>query len=205
MTGSGKVALAVAVVVGLFVVFVGLDWVASTHVGTATATVESIGTMSGSRFRKHELVVNLGGRVTVRASNPSRIAGRKGDHAELDVWETPFLGLRQYVVRAVVHPTTEDVRPPSGHGSPNGERPSGAELMIVGAAALLLSLASMVHLWLGRQASLARKLGWSVILLVPLFGPGFYFVLFERLRGQPAHLRANRNEFIQGGGVSHDL
>jgi hypothetical protein len=202
--GTGLVVLVVLSVVILSLVVTLVDRVGSRNVGRVTATVQSIGDTNTARVRQPYVVVHLdeGGRAT--ASNPSRLPAVKGARVELDDWQGAVGGSHRYVVRAVL-PAASAGSPPRPEGkSAAGASPSRKELMLVGTVLLLVSLGSAVHLWMNREATVLRKLGWTAIILVPLFGPGFYFVLFDRLRGQPAHLRARMNEFIRMGGMPGD-
>jgi hypothetical protein len=199
--GTGLVVLVVLSVVILSLVVALVDWAGSRNVGAVTATVETIGDTSTARTRRPYVVVHLdeGGRAT--ASNPSRLPAMKGTRVELEDWQGTFLGSHRYVVRAVLPPASAGAPDPARQKGRPAPLPSRRELTIVGALLLLVSVGSILHLWVSREATVLRKLGWTAIILVPLFGPGFYFVLFDRLRGQPAHLRARMNEFIRTGGM----
>jgi hypothetical protein len=202
--GTGLVVLVVLPVCILSIVVAGVDRVASEKVGVVTATVQTIGDSNTARVRRPYVVVDLdeGGRAT--ASNPSRLPATKGARVELDDWQGALLGSHSYVVRAIAPAAPAPSQTRAEERSPAGASPSRKELTLVASVLLLVSLGSAIHLWMTREAPPLRKLGWTVILLVPLFGPGFYFVLFERLRGQPPHLRAKMNEYVRSGGVSGD-
>ena len=44
-----------------------------------------------------------------------------------------------------------------------------------------ISLICLAHLWRRRDARLGQKLGWSIVMLVPLVGPLFYGSVFRPL------------------------
>lgn len=43
----------------------------------------------------------------------------------------------------------------------------------------LLSICLIVRLWASSQVSFFSKITWSIVLLMPFFGPLFYGALFE--------------------------
>lgn len=45
----------------------------------------------------------------------------------------------------------------------------------------LISLPCLIHLWIRRDATLPRKLLWTVPVLLPMFGPMLYGAAFQPL------------------------
>lgn len=45
----------------------------------------------------------------------------------------------------------------------------------------LPSVACLAHLWLRARGSLAKKVGWTLALGIPVLGPIFYGSIYERL------------------------
>jgi hypothetical protein len=62
-------------------------------------------------------------------------------------------------------------------------------LIVIAGASELIALWCAVGLWRSK-VSVLRKFIWSVVLLVPVFGPVFYGGMFELPPVQPESLRS---------------
>jgi hypothetical protein len=72
-------------------------------------------------------------------------------------------------------------------------------LIVIAAVSELIAVCCAVGLWRSR-ASLAKKFFWSLVLVVPVFGPVFYGGMFELPSVQSEGLRST-NEW---DGPRHD-
>jgi hypothetical protein len=70
--------------------------------------------------------------------------------------------------------------------------------VLVIVAVELVGVACLVHLW-RRPAtrSMVRRLGWSLMLLVPLIGPLLYGAAYEPLERQDESLQARQQPDIE--------
>lgn len=188
----GLLRLSLFAVIGLVLVgaiVVAVDRFAFHTIGRTWGTVVTLHsfTTSGRHYRP-KVVVDLGARGIVTAPNPLALPVVPGMRVELTVLEGELFGLRSYRVERVLQ--SEDAVPSS---IPEASAAGTTKGWIAATACLaLLSLVSLVHLWATRRAPFLRKLGWSAVVFVPLFGPILYYGLFSPPPVQQAHLRGYR-------------
>lgn len=57
-----------------------------------------------------------------------------------------------------------------------------------------ISAACVVHLWVRARGSVAKKLLWTPVVLVPVIGPLFYGAIYEAPSEQDDSLRAPESD-----------
>jgi hypothetical protein len=76
-------------------------------------------------------------------------------------------------------------------------------VLVLFAASVLASLACVIHLW-RRRDGLGKKTVWTIVLVLPLFGPLLYGSLYSGLTAQPEGERAKELELdTLPGAIGH--
>lgn len=71
------------------------------------------------------------------------------------------------------------------------------DVEIVLAVLELLGIACLWNLWFREKPALLRRVGWSCVIVVPLFGPLLYYALFQALAPQSELLRARETSGVE--------
>jgi hypothetical protein len=75
-------------------------------------------------------------------------------------------------------------------------------VLVLAAASGLASAVCMVHLW-RRRDGLGKRVAWTAVLLVPLFGPLLYGSIYRGLAVQPEGDRAKLELDIVPDSIGH--